>query len=130
MKKYITRKNIGWLLTGLISILLLFSAFGKLSGNAETQKMMSSHNLDEWTLTIGIGELASLLFFIFPRTFRLGTLLLSAYFGGAIVFHMAHPDITLRDFGVPVGLLVFLWIIAWVRGFEIWANSKSHRFNK
>lgn len=119
MKKYINLKNIGLALTGLLSIALLGSAFGKLSGDAATNQMLSSHHLDDWVLIIGMGELSSLILFIFPQTMRLGILLLSAYFGGAIMFHMAHPDISMRNFVVPAIFLVFIWFISWLRGFKL-----------
>ena len=119
MKKYLTRKNLGWLLSGLLTLVLLGSAYAKLSGDADTAKMLGSHNLTGWVTIIGIGELASLFFFLIPKTMRLGVLLLSAYFGGAIMFHMAHPNPEANNFLAPAGFLVFTWVIAWVRGLNI-----------
>ncbi len=115
--KYLTRKNIGWLLTVLLALPLLGSVAGKLSGAEEMTQMLSSHNLGDWMTIIGLGELASLILFIIPKTMRFGTLLLSAYFGGAIIFHMAHPDPAQQAFVGPVAFLVIIWIISGVRGF-------------
>ena len=123
MKKYLTRKNLGWALSALLALVLLGSAFGKLSGDADTAKMLGSHNLTPWTMIIGIGELASLFLFLIPKTMRMGALLLSAYFGGAIMFHMAHPNPELTSFIAPAGFLIFMWIIAWVRGLDIFNQA-------
>jgi len=119
MKKYLTRKNIGWALTVLLALPLLGSAGGKLMGSEEVVTMLSSHNLKSWVTIIGIGELASLILFIIPKTMRLGALLLSAYFGGAIMFHMAHPDPAQQAFVGPAAFLIFIWAIAWIRGLNL-----------
>jgi len=119
MKKYLTRKNIGWVLTGLLSMLLLFSVSGKLLGSERITTLLSSHNLQNWITIIGIGELISLILFVIPKTMRLGALLLSAYFGGAIIFHMTHSDPKQQAFGGPAMLLVFIWAIAWIRGLNL-----------
>ena len=99
--------------------MLLGSAYAKLSGDKETAEMLGSHNLTGWITIIGIGELASLILFLIPKTMRLGALLLSAYFGGAIMFHMAHLNPEVNNFLAPAGFLIFTWVIAWVRGLNI-----------
>ena len=105
-------------MTGMLAIVLLSSVFFKLTGAERIVQMLSSNNLGDWVTIIGIGELISVILFIIPKSMRMGALLLSAYFGGAIVFHMAHPgpDPELQQFGGPVALLVFIWATAWVRG--------------
>lgn len=117
--EFFNRKNIGWILTGGIAAFLMLSIFGKLSGNADTQAMLASNGMGDWITILGIGELLSVILFVIPKTMRLGTLLLSAYFGGAILFHMTHPDPLKQAFIGPAGIMVFIWIISWVRGNEI-----------
>ena len=119
MKKYLTRTNIGWVLSGLLAIVLLGSAYAKFSGDKDMAEMLGSHNLTGWITIIGIGEVASLFLFLIPKTMRLGALLLSAYFGGAIMFHMAHPNPEANNFLAPAGFLIFVWVIAWIRGLNI-----------
>jgi len=121
MKKYFTRKNIGWAMTGLLGIVLIFSAGAKLMGSEDVVNLLGSNNLDaKWVTIIGIGELASIILFIIPKTMRFGALMLSAYFGGAIMFHMTHPgpDLEAQQFGGAAAFLVFVWATAWVRGFN------------
>ena len=123
MTKYLTAKNIGWALSALIALVLIGSSFGKLSGDQETANMLGSHNLSGWITIIGIGEIVSLLLFLIPKTMRLGALALSGYFGGAIMFHMAHPNPAANDFTVPAIFLLLIWATAWLRGMNIFDLS-------
>jgi DoxX-like family len=93
MKSAIMKKIIYWVLTGLIAFVFLGSAAGKLSANEEALKMAAGFGLDAKTYTIlGMVELLSVLLFIIPRTGMIGTLLLTAYMGGAIASHLEHSD--------------------------------------
>jgi len=119
MKKYFTRKNIGWAMTGIIA-LLIGSAITKLIGAEKAVYMFDANNMSDWRVIVGIGELVAVILFIVPKTMRFGALMLSAYFGGAIVYHMTYTgnDPDLQSFFVPAILLVFIWATAWVRGFN------------
>ena len=72
----------GWVLTGLLAALFLFSAAGKLAGAQQVVEMMGEWGLGNYVL-IGAGELVSALLFVIPKTHSLGVLLLSGYMGGA-----------------------------------------------
>ncbi len=81
----------GWVLTGLLTALYLFSAFNKFSGSEEIKKGAAAMGLTTSQLTqIGIIELLSVILFVIPRTGLLGTLFLAAYMGGAIATHLEH----------------------------------------
>ncbi len=124
MSKYLTRKNIGWVMTGLMALALIASAVFKLIGSEDVVKLLSSNGLSNWITIIGLGELASIILFIIPKTMRFGALMLSAYFGGAIMFHMTHPgpDVEAQQFGGAAAFLVFTWITAWVRGLNLFGE--------
>ncbi len=112
MKSEKTKKIIYWILTGLVSFVFLGSASGKLTGNEEAFKMAAEFGIDAKTYTmIGVVELVSLLLFILPRTGVIGTLLLSAYMGGAIATHVQH--------GVPIiapcVILTFVLLVSFYR---------------
>ena len=86
-----TQKIIYWSLTGLVAIVFLGSASGKLMSNPEAVKMAAGFGIDASTYTmLGIIELVSVILFIIPRTGILGTLLLASYMGGAIATHVQH----------------------------------------
>ncbi len=90
------RNIIGWIATGFISAMLLFSAFNKIMSHGDPDAMMSQ-NFVRWGLEgrlilIAIGELTTALLFLIPRTSSLGILLISAYLGGAIATHLEHDE--------------------------------------
>ena len=86
-----SKQIIYWVLTGLVAFIFLGSAASKFTANEEALKMAANFGLDAKTNTlIGIVEVASLLLFVIPRTGIIGTLLLSAYIGGAIATHLEH----------------------------------------
>ena len=102
---------IGWILSGLLCALLAFSALLKLSGAQEAVDGFEKFGLADWRIIIGIGEVCSAILFLIPRTAVAGTLLLSAYMGGAIVTHMQHGEPIL----LPSIVLVVVWIAAGLR---------------
>ena len=98
---------VGWVLSGLLGAALVLSAWFKFFPPEEMVKQMKDSPLLGWILIIGIGELVSAILFLVPRTAVPGTLLLSSYFGGAIVAHMMQresilvPSIFLILTGLP-----------------------------
>lgn len=105
-------KITGWVLTIILGLLFTMSAFMKLSQNETALAQASSFGIDAATYRfIGIIEIISLILFIIPRTGILGTLLLAAYLGGAIVTHLEHNE----PIAVAVILQAILWITAVVR---------------
>lgn len=86
-----SKQIIYWVLTGLVAFIFLGSAASKFTANEEALKMAANFGLDAKTNTlIAVVEVASLLLFVIPRTGIIGTLLLSAYMGGAIATHLEH----------------------------------------
>jgi len=74
-----TRQIIGWIISGVLTVLFLYSAAGKLFLHPE---QMGPMHLANWRVIIAFGEIASALLFLFPRTNVYGTLLLSSYMEG------------------------------------------------
>jgi len=107
-----SNKIIYWVLTGLISMVFIGSALGKLTANEESLKMASNFGLDANMFTmIGIVELVCLILFIIPRTGIIGTMLLAAYMGGAIATHVEHGESILA----PCIVQSILFLIAFYR---------------
>lgn len=107
-----SNKIIYWVLTGLISLVFIGSALGKLTANQESLKMASNFGIDANMFTIlGIVELVCLILFIIPRTGIIGTMLLAAYMGGAIATHLEHGESILA----PCIVQSILFLIAFYR---------------
>lgn len=87
--------------------------------------MMVSFGFTEGEITlVAIGEILSVVLFLIPRTASLGTLLLSAYMGGAIATHMqAMPPA--ESYLVPSIILIVIWIAAAIRVPDILLSFKK-----
>jgi uncharacterized membrane protein YcaP (DUF421 family) len=103
-----TRKIAGWVIAGLLTALYLFSASGKLFLHPEQMEQMK---LGDWRIIIALGEISSALLFLFPKTNRFGTLLLSSYMGGAIIIHMTGGISIL----MPSVVLILVWVAFYLR---------------
>lgn len=114
-----TKEKIGFYLSIGIGLFLMLSVFGKLSASEEVVTLLSGNGMKDWITIVGIGELLSVILFIIPKTYKLGTVLLSAYFGGAIVFHMTHPDPAAQGFVGAASFLIVVWVLSWLRGNEL-----------
>jgi hypothetical protein len=107
-----TKKIIGWILTGLVALVMVFSAIAKLTASEQILKTAASFGLPESTFkSVGILEIFCIVLFIIPRTGVLGTLLVTAYVGGAIATHLEHQ----LPFLMPAIIECLVWITAVIR---------------
>ena len=115
-------KITGWALTIILGLIFTMSAFMKLTQNEAALAQASSFGIDTTTYQfIGIIEIISLILFIVPRTGILGTLLLVAYLGGAIVTHLQHQQ--------PIAMAVIFQILLWVTAFIRFPELKQRIFS-
>ena len=102
----------GWVLTIILALLFGMSAFLKLSQHEDALGQAASMGIDANTYRlIGLVEILALLLFIVPRTGVMGSLLLIAYMGGAIVTHLQHQ----QPVGMAITIQALVWITAVVR---------------
>ncbi len=107
-----TKNIIAWILTIMLSLLLIISSVFKLMGTKEVVQGAAAMGMTKMDFTlIGLVELIATVLFIIPRTGVLGTLLLAAYMGGAIATHVTHSESIL----MPVVVQCILWISAVIR---------------
>ncbi|WPQ61417.1 DoxX family protein [Chitinophaga sancti] len=110
--KYIT----GWVLTGIIVLMLVASATDKIRSSEHALEMAGSFGIKAGVYQVlGMIELLSVLLFAIPRTGILGTLLLASYLGGALATHLQHQQSIL----FPIGIEVLVWITATIRFKEL-----------
>src|SRR5262249_10391546 len=102
----------GWVLHVLIGGLMIFAASGKFMGSAQVIELFKNGGLGDQVYLIGAGELITAVLLLVPRTMSLGVLLASAFWGGAICFHMSHGE----PYVFQSVLLVLSWLGAWLRG--------------
>ncbi len=108
-----TRKTAGWVLAGLLTALYLFSASGKLFLHPEQMEQL---HLGNWRIIIALGEIASAILFLIPKTNKLGTLLLSSYMGGAIIIHMTGGI----SIVMPAVVLILVWVVGFMRNPDLY----------
>lgn len=107
-----TSKIIGWVLSGLLTAFMMFSASGKFAdfpGKAEMfDKMGWSESL---MVNIGIVEVIIALLFLVPRTAFVAAILITAYLGGAVATHVRVGD----AFFFQITIAVVYWIALGLR---------------
>jgi hypothetical protein len=118
------RTKIGYVLHALVVLPMIVAGIGKLFEVAPQRVLdMFKHtfHLEAQMRLIGAGELLCITLLLWPRTLPLGILLISAYWGGAIVIHMS----TAQSYALPAVLLILSWA-----GFILrtpgWLTLKSH----
>jgi len=100
---------VGRVITGIVSLLFLFSAGMKFVGGAEVKEGMAHLGLPEsMIIPLGILEAACTVIYLIPATSVLGAVLLAGYIGGAICTHWRVGDPFLPQ--VAIGLVVWLGI--------------------
>ena len=98
---------IGWLLSVLPSLMLLFSGSMKLVKPDDLVKGFEHLGYPEHlALILGILEIGCTLVYLIPRTAVLGAILLTGYLGGAIATHVRLLEM---QFLAPLVLGVLIW---------------------
>jgi hypothetical protein len=77
--------------------------------------------LSGWIPVIGVGEVATAILLLIPRTSSLGVLLASSFWGGAICLHMSRDT----PFVVQSALLVLTWVGAYLRVPEMFRSFSA-----
>ncbi|MEZ2446169.1 DoxX family protein [Chitinophaga sp. RCC_12] len=119
-----TKNIIGWILSGIIGLMLIASAADKISASAHALQMGASFGLTANTYSVlGIIEILSVVLFLFPRTGILGMLLLSSYLGGAIATHLQHQ----QNIIFPMAIEALVWITAVIRFPELATRMRNNK---
>ncbi len=107
----------GWIILALVCAIMIYSGTGKLFGFAPEYMAegLKESGLSEETLLIGAAETISAILLLIPRTSSAGILLVSSFWGGAIVSHMTKND----GYVLPAVLLVMCWAGAVLRNSDV-----------
>jgi hypothetical protein len=111
LKSQKTVNLLGVLLSGLISIPFMMSAFMKFKDGPEMLEGWRHFGWPEQSiLMIGTLEAVSVLFYMIPKTAFLGAVLLTGYMGGAIATHLRVQEAvpTQVIFGVVIWGALYL----------------------
>jgi hypothetical protein len=102
---------INLLATWIPALLIALSGALKLSGNPKIAEAMSRLGVGRYLRLLGVMEIAFAAMFVVPATMKLGFILASCYFGGAIATELSHGALKVNPF-IPI---VLLWIGAFIR---------------
>lgn len=102
----------GYVLAGLIVLMLTFSGVMKFAGGKELEEGFAHLG---WPLhlavVLGTLEIACTLLYAIPRTAVLGAILLTGYMGGAIATHVRLEE----PIFMHVGIGVVIWLSLYLR---------------
>ena len=96
------------MLPSIILVSFLFISGGlKISGYHPMRLPFVEMGIDDYLSLLGAAEILFSLLFLFPSTTRIGLLLLTAYFGGAIAMEIPYNMVA-----GPAILLALIWVAA------------------
>lgn len=104
----------------LIIALLIISGGLKISGYHPMRLHFVQLGIDDYLPYLGAAEILFSLLFLFPATNKIGLLLLTAYFGGAIAMEIPYKMIA-----GPAVPLVLIWVSAFVRDRNLFVNYQK-----
>jgi hypothetical protein len=108
-------------LTGLVTLIIIVSASGKLAFVPQLVEIFSKIGLLSYLKILGTTELVFLALFLWNKTRKLGLLLLTGYFGGAMAVEMSHGTF----FIAPATILALTWITAYLHDEKIFVSENK-----
>ena len=119
-----TIKLIGTILTVVVTLIIAGGGIAILVGAKGATKGLIAMGVGNYLTLLGIMHVAFPLLFAYPKTFKLGLLLLCCYFGGAIATELSHGQ--KLDAIVPIALV---WIATFFRDRTIFLPTASSIVN-
>jgi hypothetical protein len=102
---------IGRAISGLLSLLLAVSAVMKLMGGADVMEGMAHLGLPtSLVIPLGILEISCVALYVVPATSIMGAILLTGYFGGAILAHLRIGEPIVMQIALGVGIWLGLYL--------------------
>lgn len=102
------------IITVIVTVLAVgmvaLSGVMKLMGNPDGAKMLEAMGMGPYRVGLGLAEIGFAALFAYPKTMKIGFILLSCYFAGALATELSHQ-------ATPNALtpLVLIWISAFLR---------------
>ncbi|CAB4129924.1 DoxX family [uncultured Caudovirales phage] len=89
MKKYLTLKNLGWLLTAIVTFMLGMSGLTKITSAEQQVTNFTAMNLLPYMALVGVMEVVGVIALCIPRTSIYGAVILSSVMSGAVALHLS-----------------------------------------
>jgi DoxX-like family len=102
---------VGRTISGLLSLLLAVSSVMKLMGGADVMEGMAHLGLPtSLVIPLGILEISCVAMYVVPATSIMGAILLTGYFGGAILAHLRIGEPIFMQIALGVGIWLGLYL--------------------
>ena len=118
-----TKQNLKWAPSVLIALVIAMGAVMKLMAAPQLVDIYSKIGLLRYIQILGITELVFVALFLWPRSMRIGFLLLTGYFGGAMAVEMANGNFFL----FPGVILAIVWIAAYLRDASLFKMTQKQK---
>lgn len=112
-----------WVPSIIVSLMILSSAFMKLTTQPQLVELFSKTGLLPYIKVLGAAELLFVTLFLWTRSIRIGFLLLTAYFGGAMAVELSQHHF----FMIPLVILILVWLAAWYRDNSLFIPLQKSR---
>ncbi|MCB2410818.1 DoxX family protein [Hymenobacter lucidus] len=99
------------LVTAVPALMITASGIMKLMDGAEIRAALTTMGVADYRVGLGLMELLFTALFVYPKTMKLGLLLLTSYFAGAIATDISHG----HSPAAAAMILTLVWIAAFVR---------------
>ena len=87
---------------------------------------LEKFNLPNSATILGLMEMTFAILFVFPKTMRIGFILLCCYFAGAMATELSHDGSMLNP-GIP---LTLVWVTAFLRDKSLFLGSVNSKNTK
>ena len=106
--------------TALAAGMVILSGIGKLTAQPPVVETLTKMGVAAHLTPLGLLEIGFTLLYLLPATRKIGFLLLTAYFSGALATELSHGSAL-----VAIAPLVVIWISAFLRDRSIFLPTKS-----
>lgn len=104
------------------SLMIAMSGAMKLVGAEQVVTGLTKAGLSSYITLFGIIELISLTLFIYPKTYKIGFLLLTAYLGGALSIELAGGQPPMAAI-----LLTLIWVSVYLRDHNLFLQLTASK---
>jgi len=115
------QRAIAWTLAGIAGLLILTSGILKLAGAATIVEGMTKLGVGPYIPLLGTMEIIFTVLFLFPKTSKIGFLLITCYFAGALATDLSHGNAIIT----PILILVLVWVATFLRKPEVFIDQKE-----
>jgi DoxX-like protein len=114
-----TKKTITWIVTGLASLIIIGGGLAQVAAVKKVAEDMTRVGVGDYYRGLGVLKICLVGLYLYPKTFRLGFLLLCCLFGGAMATLLSHQE-SVHTAAVP---LIVLWIATFLRDRSVFFSA-------